>query len=63
MVPQPLVGHARSARAPASDEVIAIDQSGSMAESVVYASVFGAVLASLRRCRRHWWCSTPPWST
>ena len=28
-----------------------IDQSGSMAESVVYSSVFGAVLASLRSVR------------
>jgi len=28
--------------------VLAIDQSGSMASSVVYASVFGAVLASMR---------------
>jgi uncharacterized protein with von Willebrand factor type A (vWA) domain len=31
--------------------VLCIDQSGSMASSVVYASVFGAVLASLRAVR------------
>jgi Mg-chelatase subunit ChlD len=31
--------------------VLAIDQSGSMAASVVYASVFGAVLASIRSLR------------
>ena len=30
------------------DVVLAIDQSGSMASSVVYASVFGAVLASMQ---------------
>ena len=30
------------------DIILCIDQSGSMAESVVYSSVFGAVLASLR---------------
>ena len=32
----------------ARDVVLAVDQSGSMASSVVYASVFGAVLASIR---------------
>ena len=31
--------------------MLCIDQSGSMAESVVYSSVFGAVLASLRSVR------------
>ena len=31
--------------------MLAIDQSGSMASSVVYASVFGAVLASIRALR------------
>ena len=31
--------------------MLAIDQSGSMASSVVYASVFGAVLASMRSLR------------
>jgi Mg-chelatase subunit ChlD len=31
--------------------VVAVDQSGSMAESVVYASVFGAVLGSIRSVR------------
>ena len=33
------------------DVILAIDQSGSMAASVVYASIFGAVLASLRAVR------------
>jgi Mg-chelatase subunit ChlD len=48
VVPQRLVGHARSSRGLAADVIVAIDQSGSMAESIVYASVFGAVLASMR---------------
>jgi Mg-chelatase subunit ChlD len=51
VVPERLVGHARSTQALACDVVIAIDQSSSMAESVVYASVFGAVLGSLRTLR------------
>ena len=33
------------------DIILCVDQSGSMASSVVYASVFGAVLASLRAVR------------
>ena len=48
VVPQRLVGHARSSRGLAAEVIVAIDQSGSMAESIVYASVFGAVLASMR---------------
>ncbi|MDX3356133.1 VWA domain-containing protein [Streptomyces sp. ME01-24h] len=48
VVPERLVGRGRVSRAVRKDVVLCIDQSGSMAESVVYASVFGAVLASLR---------------
>ncbi|PPK98737.1 VWA domain containing CoxE-like protein [Kineococcus xinjiangensis] len=51
VVPERLVGHGRHQQAVARDVVLAIDQSGSMAESVVYASVFGAVLASMRALR------------
>jgi Mg-chelatase subunit ChlD len=51
VVPERLVGHGRAARAVHRDVVLAIDQSGSMASSVVYASVFGAVLASMRSLR------------
>lgn len=47
IVPERLVGYARAARAVKRDVVLAIDQSGSMAASVVYASLFGAVLASM----------------
>ena len=51
VVPERLVGYGRRQQAVARDIVLAIDQSGSMAASVVYASVFGAVLASLRAVR------------
>ena len=48
VVPERLVGHARRTTQIERHIILCIDQSGSMAESVVYASVFGAVLASLR---------------
>ena len=48
VVPERLIGFGRHHRVVARNVVMAIDQSGSMAESVVYASVFGAVLASIR---------------
>ena len=51
IVPEKLVGASRGRHAVARDVVLAIDQSGSMAESVVFASVFGAVLASMRSLR------------
>lgn len=51
VVPTRLVGYGRSARAVQRDVVLCIDQSGSMAASVVYAGVFGAVLASMRSLR------------
>jgi Mg-chelatase subunit ChlD len=51
VIPERLVGYGRRQHAAARDIVLAIDQSGSMASSVVYASVFGAVLASLRALR------------
>lgn len=48
VVPEQLIGYGRKSQAVRRDVVLAIDQSGSMASSVVYASVFGAVLASMR---------------
>lgn len=51
VIPERLVGHGRRQRAVARDVILAVDQSGSMAESVVYASVFGSVLASMRTLR------------
>jgi Mg-chelatase subunit ChlD len=47
IVPETLLGHARRASA-LRDVVIAVDQSGSMAASIVYSSVFAAVMASIR---------------
>jgi Mg-chelatase subunit ChlD len=51
VVPERLVGFGRRQQIVERDIILAIDQSGSMASSVVYASVFGAVLASIRAVR------------
>ncbi|MBX5449440.1 VWA domain-containing protein [Thermogemmatispora sp.] len=49
LIPERLIGsQRRQRRASLRDIVLCVDQSGSMAASVVYASIFGAVLASLR---------------
>jgi hypothetical protein len=47
VIAERVVGFARR-RSALRDIVLCIDQSGSMASSVVYSSIFGAVLASLR---------------
>lgn len=49
IIPQKLIGHARQRRTRADlDQIVmCVDQSGSMASSVVYASIFSAVMASL----------------
>ncbi len=47
VIPERLVGFGRRRHSLAKHVIIAIDQSGSMADSVVYASLFGAVLAKL----------------
>jgi hypothetical protein len=46
IVPETRIGHGRK-RSSLKDVILCIDQSGSMATSVVYAGIFGAVLASL----------------
>jgi Mg-chelatase subunit ChlD len=51
IIPETLVGFGRRSPQVLRDIVLCIDQSGSMASSVVYTSVFGAVLASLRSVR------------
>ena len=51
VVPERLVGYGRQRQVVQREVVLAIDQSGSMASSVVYASIFGAVLASIRSVR------------
>jgi Mg-chelatase subunit ChlD len=47
VVAERLVGHGHK-RSSLRDIVLCVDQSGSMATSVVYAGIFGAVLSSLR---------------
>jgi Mg-chelatase subunit ChlD len=53
LVPEHLVGYGRRQLSVQREIIVAIDQSGSMAESVVYAGVFGSVLASMRAIRTH----------
>lgn len=48
VVPERLIGYGRASQSVKKEVILCIDQSGSMAASVVYASVFGAVLASMR---------------
>lgn len=47
IIPQELIGFGRKARKPQREVILCIDQSGSMAASVVYSSIFGAVMATL----------------
>lgn len=51
VIPERLVGYGRRSTRIQREIVLCIDQSGSMAESIVYASVFGAVMASIRSLR------------
>lgn len=48
IVPERLVGYGRRQQTFTKEVVLAIDQSGSMAPSVVYSAVFGSVLATMR---------------
>jgi hypothetical protein len=48
IVPERLVGFGRRQHSVQREVILAVDQSGSMAESVVYSGLFGAVLASMR---------------
>jgi Mg-chelatase subunit ChlD len=47
IIPERLVGHGHK-QSSLRDIVLCVDQSGSMAASVVYSGIFGAVLASIR---------------
>ncbi|WMD23844.1 VWA domain-containing protein [Achromobacter seleniivolatilans] len=47
IVPETLIGYGRKARRPQREVILCVDQSGSMASSVVYSSIFAAVMASL----------------
>jgi hypothetical protein len=53
IVPERLIGHGRKHRSVQRDVILAVDQSGSMAESVVHAGLLGAVLASMPALRTH----------
>jgi Mg-chelatase subunit ChlD len=48
LIPETLVGYGRRQQAVQREIVLCVDQSGSMAESVVFAAVFASVLAGLR---------------
>jgi len=51
VIPERLVGYGRRSNAVHREVVLCVDQSGSMASSVVYAGIFASVLASLRSLR------------
>jgi Mg-chelatase subunit ChlD len=53
VVPERLIGYARRVATLRREVIIAIDQSASMSDSVVYASVFGAALAGVRSLQTH----------
>ena len=52
IIPDILIGHKRKSHS-LKDVILLVDQSGSMANSVVYASIFGSVMASLRSLNTH----------
>ena len=52
VIPEQLRGHGRRGQS-LKHVILLVDQSGSMAASVVYASVCGAILASVRSVRTH----------
>lgn len=52
IIPEMRIGYGRR-RSALRDIILCVDQSGSMATSVVYSGVFGAVLASLPAVRTH----------
>jgi Mg-chelatase subunit ChlD len=51
IVPDRLIGYGRRTNAVQRDVVLCVDQSGSMAASVVYSGVFSSVLATMRSLR------------
>ncbi|MEM7355959.1 MAG: VWA domain-containing protein, partial [Acidobacteriota bacterium] len=53
VIPEQLIGYGRKSRRSQRDIILAIDQSGSMASSVVYSSLFGAVMASVPTVKTH----------
>ncbi|WP_018681216.1 VWA domain-containing protein [Actinokineospora enzanensis] len=53
IIPERLIGFGRKQSSVQREIILAVDQSGSMAESVVYSGLFGAVLASMRALKTH----------
>lgn len=53
IIPETLIGYGRKARRTQREVILCIDQSGSMTASVVYSSIFGAVMASLPAVKTH----------
>lgn len=52
IIPETLIGHGKKGQS-LKDVILLVDQSGSMANSMVYAGVFGAVMASLRSVKTY----------
>jgi Mg-chelatase subunit ChlD len=52
IIPEHLIGRGRKGQS-LKNIILLVDQSGSMAASVVYASIFGAVMASVRAVMTH----------
>jgi len=52
IIPETLIGYGKKGQA-LKKVILLVDQSGSMASSIVYASVFGAILASLKSIKTH----------
>jgi len=52
IIPEILIGHGKKGQA-LKEVILLVDQSGSMANSMVYAGVFGAVMASLKSIKTH----------
>ncbi len=53
IIPETLLGYGRRSRKSLKDIILCIDQSGSMGTSIVYSSIFGAVMASLPNIKTH----------
>lgn len=53
VVPQRLVGFGRRQQGVQREVVLCVDQSGSMASSVVYASILASVMATIRALKTH----------
>ena len=52
IIPEQVIGYGRKGQS-LKNVILLVDQSGSMAASMVYAGVFGAVMASLRSLKTH----------